>query len=248
MNKTFLCAICQNNRFAHEFVEQINDWYGLREFRLLCKYCIPLFAVWKNQEQVLYLQQRLEKHYGEDQYIYALCQPATDELRYIGKTNNPRQRFTRHLAGLRELTKEICPFSEKIKLGCDCSVHSTRNLKNSSRYWIAHLTMKNLKPTMRILEKVTPAVRVAEREIRWITYSIQNKNRLLNAENQSPALRKIVRQEKESFLDIPLGKLVTRGFTFKYRSLLFGVQKFSGWNYAEFIHSTYNNLTIEAIT
>ena len=245
MNKFYFCSICQQSYAAHEFIEEINRWHGLRVFRLLCRHCIREFVKWDNHTQRAYLQLRLEDHFGEDQYVYALCHPLTDEIHYVGRSNKPRQRYTRHLAGLTELTKEICPLSEKVKIKCECEVHSTRNTINSSRYWIADLTLKNLKPTLRILEKVAPSFRIPEREMRWIAHLIQNQARLVNTENQCSKIVELVRREKQSLLEIPLKQLIGNGFTTEYHRLLSHLNKYSGWQHAGFINSLNEDWTFK---
>lgn len=61
-------------------------------------------------------------------YIYALIDPRTDHIRYIGKTNNPEIRLKNHLKSFQ--------LSYKTK-------------KNS---WIKSLLKNNLKPTFEIID------------------------------------------------------------------------------------------------
>lgn len=241
MHKTFLCGNCQNFFLAHEFVEQINRLYGLRELRLLCKSCIPQFKRWGSENQHKYLRIRLEEYFGAEQYIYSLNDPLTKKIRYIGRSKKPNQRFTRHLVGLSELLREVCGTSSMIKIDCNCEVHQARTGENSSRYWIADLARRNLKPILMILERVEPPLRVVEREMRWIAFLIQQKTRLNNAENQSPKLVKLIRRRKDSLLEILLENLTASGFTQDYHRELSHLNKYSGWVHAEFIDAVYRD-------
>ena len=75
-------------------------------------------------------------------YIYGLCDPRTSELRYVGATNNLRNRLYGHCS-------------------CKASGHS----KN----WIASLKKDRLKPDMFVIEEV-PDDTWQREEIFWITY------------------------------------------------------------------------------
>lgn len=78
-------------------------------------------------------------------YIYGLKDPNTGEIRYIGKANNPKARFSQHLA----LTKT------------DTSRHK--------KSWIESLLRVGQKPELVILERV-PETQWEDREIWWIQH------------------------------------------------------------------------------
>lgn len=61
-------------------------------------------------------------------FIYALCEPDTGEVRYVGKAKDPKKRLSTHLAG-----KSQC--------------HRTN--------WISSLRAKGLKPSLEILDEVS---------------------------------------------------------------------------------------------
>ena len=63
-------------------------------------------------------------------FIYALCCPISGEVRYIGKANKPKERFTKHK-----------------------SKNSKDNNKDKKE-WIANLLSDNLSPVLKILEEV----------------------------------------------------------------------------------------------
>ena len=63
-------------------------------------------------------------------FIYALIDPTTDKIRYIGKSNNPKQRLLRHIK----------------------DVYKTISYKNS---WLRSLLSNNLYPELFILDEVS---------------------------------------------------------------------------------------------
>jgi hypothetical protein len=61
-------------------------------------------------------------------YIYALIDPRTMEIRYIGKTNNPKERMRAHL-----------------------SPHIFMRTINAKRMWIEELLAYRVRPIMQVL-------------------------------------------------------------------------------------------------
>lgn len=82
----------------------------------------------------------------ESIYIYALRDPRTEEVRYIGKSNNPRKRLSQHLRG------------DKINRHKDS--------------WIRELRREHLSPELVILEETTPE-RWEQRERYWIKKGLE---------------------------------------------------------------------------
>lgn len=80
----------------------------------------------------------------EEIYIYALIDPITQFIRYIGKTNNLKRRYTKHLT-------------------------TSKTSKIHSSLWIKSLLNKNEKPIMKLIEIVNTN-NWQEREIYWIKY------------------------------------------------------------------------------
>lgn len=76
-------------------------------------------------------------------YIYALCDPRDNRVRYIGKTNNLRRRYGQHLI-------------EKTK------THRTR--------WIQSLIEIGLAPHLIVIEEIEPGQDWEERERLWIAH------------------------------------------------------------------------------
>ena len=78
-------------------------------------------------------------------YIYALEDPNTNEVRYIGKSDAPKSRCANHLA----MSK------------ADVNIHKKR--------WIAKLKRNGQKPNLIILERV-PEREWQDRERWWIQH------------------------------------------------------------------------------
>lgn len=65
--------------------------------------------------------------------IYALCDPDTEEIHYIGRARNPRKRFHGHIVNSKDKLN-TCPSSS----------------------WIRSLIAKGKKPKMISLDKAEP--------------------------------------------------------------------------------------------
>jgi hypothetical protein len=95
-------------------------------------------------------------------YIYALCDPETGEVRYIGKSVRPWHRLRQH--SLYD------------------HVHKGHRSRRSA--WLRHLALKNVWPTFTVLEVCTEASRnweAAERD--WIEFYKSIGADLVNATN-----------------------------------------------------------------
>lgn len=85
-------------------------------------------------------------------YIYALKDPRNNEIRYIGKSNNPKVRFQQHLKDKKNILKDD---------------------------WITELLQIGSLPELVILEK-TDIDHWQEREIYWIAFGRDNGWKLVN--------------------------------------------------------------------
>lgn len=81
---------------------------------------------------------------SQSTYIYALVDPFSMEIRYIGWTANPSQRLTSHIS-------------------------ESRQKKKHCHHWIQQILMQGGKPIMQIIEEISPDD-FAEMERHWIKY------------------------------------------------------------------------------
>lgn len=75
--------------------------------------------------------------------IYALADPRTDEVCYVGKANNPRQRLIDHLADTKTNKGKVVWLAELQASGLEPKLRileevSRSGWKDAERWWIAH--------------------------------------------------------------------------------------------------------------
>lgn len=87
-------------------------------------------------------------------FIYVLRCPITNEIRYVGKTNNPLQRFKAHN-------------------------NKARDVNTYKRNWINSLRKEGLKPVFEIIEECSIDI-WKEREKYWIEFYIKEGCKLTN--------------------------------------------------------------------
>lgn len=93
-------------------------------------------------------------------FIYALVDPRTNEVTYVGLTNNPNSRFQDHMSNFGT------------------------NIKKSN--WIRQLRDEHLGPRMSILEIVDTKEAATEREKYWINHYLSSGASLVNSEHTIP--------------------------------------------------------------
>lgn len=131
-----------------KLASKAGSWYN-EDLKLLC-----LDDVRAPSKRVIHLIRRLitmdtlhphdqnGKHSPKTTFIYALIDPNTQQIRYIGKSNNPQKRLEQH-------------FKEK--------VHTYKTM------WLKSLEGKGQTPEILILEEVLVS-QWQEREIHWIAF------------------------------------------------------------------------------
>lgn len=86
-------------------------------------------------------------------FIYILSDPRDNQIRYVGKTDNPQRRFSMHL-----IEKDPC----------------------YKRNWIKQLLSNNLQPIMTVIEEIPENQDWEEREKYWISYYRSTGHNLTN--------------------------------------------------------------------
>lgn len=79
-------------------------------------------------------------------YIYALLDPNTKQIRYVGKSNNPRGRLSDHISEAKNIRthrhnwiKSLYPLEPELKILEECL---ESNWAERERWWIAHFKSK----------------------------------------------------------------------------------------------------------
>ena len=103
------------------------------------------------------------------EYIYYLICPKTKEVKYVGKTKNPKKRYFQHIKKLdRSMTKK--------------------------RIWLEMLFSENLAPILKIVEKCENG-NGREREQHHVTL---NKETTLNIHNPEKGAKSIIGMHPKS--------------------------------------------------
>jgi hypothetical protein len=230
----FECPLCTRLVRASQLINDING-FQVRDARLFCAGCDKAFEAMPHRTRAEFLRRRFEEHYGDHQFIYALNDPYTGARRYVGRATNPKARHQQHIQQARKWSPE-----QSQEIAATFLTHRPDSVErlHASKKWIVSLLEKGDKPQLEILEAVNPPVRVSEREMRWISQSINEGHDLLNAENSTEVLRRLIRgQRVNSFLTVDLDKLIRSKFPAKVEHLLYG--RDTGWRRAVLIHTLY---------
>lgn len=95
-------------------------------------------------------------------YIYILRDPITKKIRYVGKTNNIKQRYKNH-------------------------INKNRDKKTHKRNWINKLREKGKKPIIEIIDEANNT-NWKEKEKYWIRYYLDKNCKLVNETNGGDGL------------------------------------------------------------
>lgn len=91
-------------------------------------------------------------------YIYVLCEPDGETVRYVGKSVNPEYRYRQHV-----------------------SRHELKRVPCYKSNWVLSLLNRGLKPVMHIIEEVAPGDDWPARERYWIEHYQAEGCRLTNS-------------------------------------------------------------------
>lgn len=155
--------MCQKPAPAHGFAGSINQ-FPVRDLRIICHKCIKKFNRLSSQKRTDYLKVKFNALYGQEQFVYALCEPDKEHIRYIGRTKNPTHRSNNHLQLAKNFALQKCPNTQKPKFECNCETHLFWNQKLDTKRWINNLLASGFKPRLKILEKVSPGRNIHERD------------------------------------------------------------------------------------
>lgn len=108
--------------------------------------------------------------------VYALCDPRTGDIRYIGRAVDIHRRYAQHL------------------------LYSSERKKKA---WLEELKQVGLMPTLIILEANILDVNIAEREMHWIGFYLKRGDNLTNAVMPNP-MRKLAVPRRQTKTKIPV--------------------------------------------
>jgi hypothetical protein len=140
------------------------------------------------------------------QVIYAEVDPETNEIRYVGRTGNPKRRHAQHI-------DDVSPTIGQ--WGAEKKTWYTRS------NWMYALAEKRLEPSMHILKSIEVSPLVIEWELRYIWHGIQQGWRLLNIETMDEKLVARVKASSINFLEAPFETLVQRNFFSSHELIAF---------------------------
>lgn len=114
---------------------------------------------------LLYQEAKHEEIFAPGQVIYTLSDPYTSAVRYVGRTNNPKKRFEKHLYDASWYANW---YEGELVFG------------NAKSRWIRELKREGLRPVMTVVEEVDPPELVHEREYRRIYHYVRQQAPLTN--------------------------------------------------------------------
>jgi hypothetical protein len=194
------CCLCQQKTRRRDFLSEYNG-YALcgngAWISLCCQECEMAFRALSDSQQWLSIQSCCRRAFPPGQVIYAEVDPETEEIRYLGRTGNPRRRHAQHL-------DDITPIEGQ--WGAERRAWYTRS------NWMYALVEKGLEPSMHILQTIERSPLVVEWEQRFIWHGIQQGWRLLNVETMDDGLTARVRASSLNFLQVSFEQLVQQGF------------------------------------
>ncbi len=194
------CCLCQQKIPCGDFLS-LYDGYELcgngTSISLCCKGCEAVFSRLSDDQRALYIHSCCQRALPAGQVIYAEIDPETNEIRYVGRTGNPKRRHAQHIDDVSPTIGEW---------GAEKKTWYTRS------NWMYALAEKGLEPSMHILKSIEVSPLVIEWELRYIWHGIQQGWRLLNIETMDEKLVARVKASSINFLEASFETLVQQHF------------------------------------
>ncbi len=190
------CCICQQKKgFYLNSYHGYDLWGGGTAIRLFCGECEDAFLALPASRQAFYIRSRCNLAFPPGQVIYAMRDPESHLVRYIGRTHDLKKRFQRHL-------------SER------SNIPAILNEPYYSRpNWMYDLFSKGLRPLPpEVIREVEIAPMVIEWETRYILHGFQQGWPLTNIESAMETLIAQVKASRLDFLHCSFEDLVQEGF------------------------------------
>lgn len=171
-----------------------------------CYDCIDTLASMPLAQQRRYIQLGCKRAYGDYQAVYKLTDPETKQIRYIGRTNNLKDRYNRHLKDISDHPHYhyVSSYTDGVHTR---EIDTTRPPTYTRSNWMYDLSRKGLKPIMSVLYEPSPAPLVVEWEQRYILYGLQQGWPLTNMECDRYDVQKL-KESAIDFLHDPFEKLL----------------------------------------
>jgi hypothetical protein len=120
-------------------------------------------------------------------YIYSLSCPFTNDIRYIGKSNNPKNRFNRHIKNAKDGKTFHCPT------------------------WIRSILKLNNIPILNIIEKCA-IENWKEKETYWISFYLNKGYDLTNCKNGGDGIGILKEETRQKMSIAKIGTAHHLGF------------------------------------
>lgn len=194
------CLLCGERKLYTAFAQDYQG-YNIRNFRICCLRCEPTFNALPRHEAIPIIRRALYHYYKPGQVIYTLDESDTGQVRYAGRTYDPRER-------MKQRKQAAYPYSfdeAKRRREADPLLNiygQNIEVRYTEGFWLYDLYARGAEPVMKIVEQVSDPPFVAEREVRWICHLLQQGADLINT--CTPDLVRFVRELSLNFLHDPL--------------------------------------------
>jgi len=191
------CCVCQQKKgFYLNRYHEYNLWGGGTAIRLFCEECEDAFLALPASRQAFYIRSRCNLAFPQGQVIYAMRDPESHLVRYIGRTHDLKRRFQRHLS---ERSNEPAVIN-------GIQYYSRAN-------WMYDLFSKGLRPSLpEVIKEVEIAPTVIEWETRYILHGFQQGWPLVNIESAMDDFIAHAKASTLNFLNAPFEDLVREDF------------------------------------